>query len=381
MRNVHESKWWAFLGVTLFLIFFISIYLTADHFGLSVSYDSGNPETGSGLTVLGLYLFVLAILLSWRIYRSILNREWFGGITKNERVGWQYLFLGSTIFAPFLLVLGWADNTFKLPAMVFIALVLAFGKGTWVCFSRLYRRKRPSGFSLMGQDRLNAPEFQIELERGFEATMRASEFNVWADGILKLIKKSLESEDAELREAIKCRRGAFKPFFEEALPIAHFLQLRGHPYDRIEPRLGNQPFDALWFRHGEIVYLECTNPIDGHMIRMQMELLEQHGHAPITTKLTARELAQQVQQGKVVWPDVRERSEILSDQFDRLYSAARNKMEKKYPKNTVLLIGDDFQDNEAAKEIADKLSRAFLGERPFKEIYLVALGKDVIQIY
>jgi hypothetical protein len=67
-----------------------------------------------------------------------------------------------------------------------------------------------------------------------------------------------EAFEANHKEEIEFRRGSYKQFFEEILPVARLMKYR-HWSGRIQNVFGNQPYDVRLEGHEDLEFLEITS--------------------------------------------------------------------------------------------------------------------------
>jgi hypothetical protein len=77
-----------------------------------------------------------------------------------------------------------------------------------------------------------------------------------------------------------CKKGLYKQFLDELLPLSQFAQLEYPSNFLIEPRLGNQGFDAVVYdeQHQIHEYLELTVPHDGFAAANRAKVRAKKGH-------------------------------------------------------------------------------------------------------
>jgi hypothetical protein len=222
------------------------------------------------------------------------------------------------------------------------------------------------------------------LEEEFGRVRTPCELSHWVDHRKTEILEIIQGGNDELAASFRSRAGVFKPFLEEAVPISEFLQSFGRPGDSIALRLGNQNFDAEWAREdGRAQFLEVTYPIDGEFTALQMQHLNEHGHAPATLDAPTATFRRRLRNGEIVWADAVDKATTIAEQNKRIIAAARKKFAKTppYPANTTLLIADYFDLDEDAENCVGTIRTEFRNRGQFLAVFLVSLGKSVLQIF
>lgn len=103
--------------------------------------------------------------------------------------------------------------------------------------------------------------------------------------------EEVSSASRQVKEDSRLKRGQFKKFKDELLPLRTYMS-HCHGVDlrtTCKHILGNQPYDArLFLRHEEDIHtskIEITYAIDGHQESLRMEKLNKEGHVSLSRSL------------------------------------------------------------------------------------------------
>ncbi len=157
----------------------------------------------------------------------------------------------------------------------------------------------------------------------------------WVDTTIEEFSKSPEG-----RKAWRLYQGeCVKQLVEELLPIRWYADAfhRGDADTRFEVVIGNQSYDAIVRDSDSSIagYLQVTLAFDGYQSRLRMEHLRDYGHAPMTGVELERG-----EDGKVAetWSECEDKDLRISAEFQQILTAFQKKAEKRYEKNTSLVV-------------------------------------------
>ncbi len=155
-------------------------------------------------------------------------------------------------------------------------------------------------------------------------------------------KYRLFAQTPDSRNYARLCKGLSKEFFEEIRPLSLFVK---HLYrDRIDvrcvPNVGNENFDALITdpsKNPPELKIEFTQAIDGYEDHLRMVYLIKDGHVnwPGTVTSTG---TQNTGRTVEVKNEVVEHNEVVKKCLELITIAAKGKSERKYGKDTLLVI-------------------------------------------
>ncbi len=173
------------------------------------------------------------------------------------------------------------------------------------------------------------------IKKDMEASRTQIELAEWVDVTRKELGKSKEG-----RKAARLNQGdCVKQFNEELQPMRRYADAfyKGDVNTKFELVIGSQPYDVI-VRGSDnevLYYLEITLSIDGYQHRLRMEHLNSYNRVPMRGVIHKRDKDRYVQEARTESVD---KKDTIADEFEQILAAFENKSEKRYGKDTILVI-------------------------------------------
>ena len=185
------------------------------------------------------------------------------------------------------------------------------------------------------------------------------------------VKSKIENCEQERHRGI-LKKGIYKVFVDEIIPLSLFC-IKIYPDNyKISPKLGNQGYDAIVKdENGKIFeYLELTAPHDGRKAANDAKLTVERGY------------------GELFIRDYNSGSD-LKDMFLIIMDVCEKKLKKDYSNCSLVIVIDFYPPLEGEKTIYVQLLKELkkkilkkiftVKKTNFKKIYLLAIGLEMVE--
>lgn len=139
---------------------------------------------------------------------------------------------------------------------------------------------------------------------------------------------------------------------EEVLPIGIFAaqHFGANQTVEIQPKVGNQNYDAVVIGDSPIKYIEVTQAHEGELAHLRMVILDRDGGVGMfdEIKKSGTKRTNLVVEAE---PRAKRHDKVLDDELTRILEAVQRKKNKQYPANTALVI--PFEDFPALSDDRD----------------------------
>lgn len=157
----------------------------------------------------------------------------------------------------------------------------------------------------------------------------------------------------------------FKAFIEEALPLRDFLEKETIPDQaQISHKLGNQNYDVLIEHDNRQNFLEITQCIADEDFAKAMAALDETGTAC----------------GEAKWHE-----DALINSTRKILLCIKNKLEKKYPDNTDLLVYVNdmypFTEQKEKESLLTTIKTKLKMDFQFRRIYILGTSREIFEKY